>query len=74
MEDSLRVVLDLSCLFKYLVIPYFKIVFIQSIAMNRVEPMWGCTLDLEDISNVSISWLFHCEPSFILDGPVFVFQ
>lgn len=40
-----------------------------------MEPLWGCTLDLEDaFFHVPIGWLFHCYLAFILDNRVFVFQ
>ena len=74
-EGTLRPVLDLSRLNDCLVVPHFKMESIQSIAMSIVEPMWGCTLDLEDaFFHVPISWLFHCYLAFVLDNRVFVFQ
>ena len=68
----MRPVLDLSRLNDHLVVPHFKM---ESIGMSIVEPMWGCTLDLEDaFFYVSICWLFHFYLAFVLDNRVFVFQ
>ena len=74
-EGTLRPVLNLSRLNKYLVVPHFKMESVLSIASGIVEPLWGCTLDLEDaFFHVPIGWLFHCYLAFILDNRVFVFQ
>ena len=74
-DGPFRPVLDLSRLNKYLVVPHFKMESIQSIALSIVEPMWGCTLDMQDaFFHVPIAWRFHGYLAFVLDGRVFVFQ
>ena len=74
-DGPFRPVLDLSRLNKYLVVPHFKMESIQSIALGIVEPMWGCTLDLQDaFFHVPMAWRFHGFLAFVLDGRVFVFQ
>ncbi|CAL4085145.1 unnamed protein product, partial [Meganyctiphanes norvegica] len=40
-----------------------------------VEPLWGCTLDLQDAYfHVPMAWFFHRYLAFVVDGITYVFQ
>ena len=70
-----RLIIDLSILNTYLVIPKFKMERVSSIATSIVEPMWGVTIDLKDaFYHVPVAWPFHRFLAFMVDGQVYVFQ
>ena len=45
-DNSFHPILDLSHISKFLVVSYFKMELVQSIAQAIVEPLWECVLDL----------------------------
>ena len=71
---SLRLVIDLSRLNKFLVVPTFRMESVWTIAAGWVEALWGITVDLEDAYfNVPISVDFQQYLAFVVDGIVYVF-
>ena len=74
-DQSFRLIIDLSLLNKYLVIPSFKMESVTNIASNITEPLWGCTIDLTDaFFHVPIHWFFQMFFAFVVDNRIFVFQ
>ncbi|CAL4093496.1 unnamed protein product [Meganyctiphanes norvegica] len=72
---SLRLVIDLSLLNQFLFIPSFHMESVPLIASGIVDPLWGCTLDLEDAYyHVPVNWFFQMFLAFVIDGQVYVFQ
>ena len=70
-----RLIIDLSILNTYLIVPKFKMERVSSIAAGIVEPMWGVTIDLKDaFYHVPVAWHFHRFLAFEVDGQVYVFQ
>ena len=48
---------------------------IWDIASCIVEPMWGCTIDLQDaFYHIPMAWFFHVFLAFVVDGQTYVFQ
>ena len=71
---SLRLIIDLSRLNKFLVIPKFKMESVWNIAAGIVAGAWGCTADLQDaFFGVPISEAFQCYLAFVVDRVVYVF-
>lgn len=71
---SLRLVIDLHCLNKYLIIPTFKMESVWNIAAGIVAGSWGCTVDLQDaFFGVPIAEASQCYLAFVIDGIVYVF-
>ena len=67
-------VIDLSRLNKFLVVPTFRMESVWTIAAGWVEALWGITVDLEDAYfNVPISVDFQQYLAFVVDGVVYVF-
>ena len=70
-----RLIIDLSRLNELLVTPTFKMERIWDIATCIVEPMWGCTVDLQDaFYHIPMAWFFHAFLAFVVDGQTYVFQ
>ena len=70
-----RLIIDLSHLNRCLIIPTFKMERVLEIASCLVDPMWGCTVDLEDaFYHVPIAWIFHLYLAFVVDKQTYVFQ
>ena len=71
---SLRLIIDLSRLNKFLVIPKFKMESVWNIAAGIMAGSWGCTIDLQDaFFGVPIAEAFQCYLAFVVDGVVYVF-
>ena len=71
---SLRLVIDLSRLNKFLVVPTFRMESVWTIAAGWIEALWGITVDLEDAYfNVPISEEFQQYLAFVVDGTVYIF-
>lgn len=71
---SLRLVIDLSRLNKFIVVPTFRMESVWTIAAGWLEAAWGITVDLEDAYfNVPISELFQHFFAFVVDGEVYIF-
>ena len=74
-DNSDRLVIDLSILNKYLIIPTFKMETIETISPCISVPMWGCTLDLQDAYfHVPVNWFFQIFLAFMVDHQIYVFQ
>ena len=70
-----RLIIDLSRLNEVLVTPSFKMERIWDIASCIVEPMWGCTIDLQDaFYHIPMAWFFHVFLAFVVDCQTYVFQ
>ena len=71
---SFRLVIDLSRLNKFLIIPTFKMESVWDIAAGMLLDSWACTVDLEDaFFGVPIAEAFQCFLAFVVDGQVYVF-
>ena len=71
---SLRLIIDLSRLNKFLIIPKFKMESVWNIAAGVMAGSWGCTIDLQDaFFGVPIAEAFQCYLAFVVDGVVYVF-
>lgn len=71
---SLRLIIDLSRLNKFLVLPRFRMESVWNIAAGLVSGLWGCTIDLEDaFQSVPVAEVFHRYLAFVVDGVVYVF-
>ena len=74
-DGPFRLILDLSLLNNFLLVPHFKMESVLQIASGIVEPLWGCTLDLQDAYfHVPMAWFFHRYLAFVVDGITYVFQ
>ena len=70
-----RLIIDLSTLNKCLMIPSFKMERVSMIASCIVDPMWGCTIDLQDaFYHVPMAWRFHMYLAFVVDNQIYVCQ
>ena len=71
---SLRLVIDLSRLNKFIVVPTFRMESVWTIAAGWLEAAWGITVDLEDAYfNVPISEFYQHFFAFVVDGEVYIF-
>ena len=71
---SLRLIIDLSRLNRFLVVPHFKMESVWNIAAGILEGLWGCTIDLEDAyHSVPMAAMSQCYLAFVVDGVVYVF-
>ena len=71
---SLRLIIDLSRLNKFLVVPTFRMESVWTIAAGWIEALWGITVDLEDAYfNVPMSVDSQDYLAFVVDGVVYVF-
>ena len=70
-----RLIIDLSHLNKLLITPTFKMERVSEIASCIVDPMWGCTVDLQDaFYHVPVAWSYHMFLAFVVDHQIYVFQ
>ena len=71
---SLRLIIDLSRLNKFLIVPHFRMESVWDIAAGILAGLWGCTIDLEDAyHSVPMAEIFQCYLAFVVDGVVYVF-
>ena len=74
-DGPFRLIIDLSILNKFLVLPTFRMESVLDIASGIVGPLWGCTVDLKDAYyHVPMAWFFHGYLAFQVDGRTYVFQ
>ena len=71
---SLRLIIDLSRLNKFLIVPRFKMESVWDIAVGLIPGLWACTIDLEDAyHSVPVADFFQRFLAFVVDGVVYVF-
>ena len=71
---SLRLIIDLSRLNKFLVVHTFRMESVWTIAPGLIGALWGCTVDLEDAYfNVPIAEVFQAYFAFVVDGVTYIF-
>ena len=73
-DGPYRLVIDLSRLNRFLIVPTFRMECVWTIAAGWTEPLWGITTDLEDAYfNVPISEEFQIYLAFVVDGVIYIF-
>ncbi|CAL4088269.1 unnamed protein product, partial [Meganyctiphanes norvegica] len=71
---SLRLIIDLSRLNKFLVVHTFRMESVWTIAPGLIGALWGYTVDLEDAYfNVPIAEVFQAYFAFVVDGVTYIF-
>ena len=74
-DNSSRLIIDLSLLNKFLIIPTFKMETVAKITLSITEALWGCTLDITDAYfHLPLSWEFQMFFAFVINNIIYVFQ